>query len=58
MEIDLKKVEFGQISIERVAFSEPYIPENNATTTKNINVKFTYKDNCNLEFNTGNEEIK
>ena len=52
------KIGFGEISVERVSFSEPYIPENNATTSKKINAIFTQKDNCYLEFNIGMEEIK
>ena len=37
----LAKVEFGEIGIEKVSFSEPYIPEKNETTAKTIDVKFT-----------------
>ena len=51
------KVEFGEIGIEKVAFSEPYIPDNNSTS-KNISATFTLNENCNLEFNTGIDEIK
>ena len=34
------------------------ISENNETTAKIIDAKFTLKQDCSLEFNTGNEEIK
>jgi len=54
----LAKIEFGEIGIEKVSFSEPYIPEKNGTTSKTIDAKFTLKQDCSLEFNTGNEEIK
>jgi len=54
----LAKVEFGELGIEKVSFSEPYIPENNKTNSKTIDAKFTLKQDCSLEFNTGNEEIK
>ena len=54
----LAKVEFGEIGIEKVSFSEPYIPEKNETTAKTIDAKFTQKQDCSFEFNTPNEEIK
>ena len=37
------KVEFGQIGVEKVAFSEPYIPDEEATPQE-IPVKFDYID--------------
>jgi len=45
------KIEFGEISIERVSFSEPYIDYN--TTEKEYDIKFNLSEDCKLTFNTG-----
>ena len=54
----LAKIEFGEIGIEKISFSEPYIPEKNTTTSKKIDAKFSLKQDYSFEFNTGNEEIE
>jgi hypothetical protein len=54
----LAKVEFGEIGIEKISFSEPYINEENTTTSKNINATFNLKQDCSFEFSTGSEEIE
>ena len=51
------KIEFGEIGIEKVSFSEPYIPENNSTE-KTINAHFTLTKECNFKFNTEIDEIQ
>ena len=45
------KVEFAQIGIEKVGFSEPYIPDN--STEKEISLKFTPSEDCKLRFSSG-----
>ena len=43
------KIQFGQIGIEKIGFSEPYIESN--STEKEIDVKFQFNENCKLKFN-------
>ena len=50
------KVEFAQIGIEKVGFSEPYIPDN--STEKEISVKFTPSEDCKLRFNSNSSDIE
>ena len=50
------KVEFSEIGIENVGFSEPYIPENeDNSNNKEISAKFTLNGNCRLDYNTGSD---
>ena len=42
------KIEFGQIGIERISFSDPYIKKN--STEKEINVKLQFRENCKFKF--------
>ena len=52
----LAKVEFSEIGIENVGFSEPYIPENeDNSNNKEISAKFTLNGNCRLDYNTGSD---
>ena len=50
------KVEFAQIGIEQVGFSEPYIPDN--STEKEISLKFTPSEDCKLRFSSGSTDIE
>jgi C1A family cysteine protease len=50
------KIEFAQIGIEKVGFSEPYIPDN--STEKQIPIKFTPSDDCKLRFSSGSTDIE
>ena len=50
------KVEFAQIGIEKVGFSEPYIPDN--STEKEISLKFTPSEDCKLRFSSGSTDIE
>ena len=49
------KVEFAQVGIEKVGFSEPYIPNN--STEKEISLKFTPSEDCKFRF-TGSNDIE
>ena len=44
------KIEFGQVSIERIYFSEPYIQKK--TTEKEIGVNLILNEDCKFKFNT------
>ena len=44
------KIEFGQIGMERITFSEPYIRKN--TTEKEIGVNLMLGEDCRFTFNT------
>ena len=46
----LAKIEFGQIGVERITFSEPYIQSN--STEKEINVNLIINDECKFKFDT------
>ena len=47
------KIEFAEIGIENVAFSEPYIEdENNLSTGKDISTKMTIQGDCKLKYTT------
>ena len=46
----LAKIEFGQIGIERITFSEPYIDNN--STEKEINVNLILNEDCKFKFET------
>jgi cathepsin B len=48
------KIEFGQINIERIGFSEPYIAGNEEK--KDISVKLNLKEDCTLKY-TSNSNI-
>ena len=48
------KIEFAEIGIEDVYFSEPYIPTN--STEKEISVKFNINEDCRFRYNTGNND--
>lgn len=50
------KVEFTQMGIEKVGFSEPYIPDN--STVKDISLKFTLSDDCKFRFSSGSTNIE
>ena len=43
------KVEFGEINIENVAFSEPYIESEEDSEIKEISVKLSIRDDCRFE---------
>ena len=45
------KVEFGEIEIENVAFSEPYI-EADSTSAEDISAKMTLQDDCRITYLT------
>ena len=48
------KVEFSEIGIEKVGFSEPYIPKNDDTSNNDeISAKFTLNGDCRLKYETG-----
>ena len=50
------KVEFSEIGIENIGFSEPYIPENDDSSNNNeISAKFTLNEDCRLKYNTGSD---
>ena len=46
----LAKIEFGQIGLERITFSEPYIQSN--STEKEINVNLIINEECKFKFDT------
>ena len=46
----LAKIEFGQIGVERITFSEPYIQSN--STEKEINVNLIINEECKFKFDT------
>ena len=49
-------MEFSEIGLENVGFSEPYIPVNEeASNKKEISAKFTLNSDCRLEYNTGSD---
>ena len=50
------KVEFAQIGIEKVAFSEPYIPNN--STEQEISLKFIPSEDCKFRFNSGSIDME
>ena len=45
------KIEFGQIEIENVAFSEPYI-ETDSSNDKDISAKLILQDDCRIKYST------
>ena len=51
------KIEFGQIGIERVAFSEPYIPTNSTNSTEGtISVNIFVNEDCNMKFTSDSDD--
>ena len=44
------KIEFGQINIENIAFSEPYIEEEEDPEEKEISLKLNLRDDCRFEY--------
>ena len=48
------KVEFAEINIENVAFSEPYIPNN--STEKEFSTQMTLNGDCKITYNTGTDD--
>ena len=48
------KVEFAEIGIENVAFSEPYIPNN--STEKEFSTKLFFNEDCKFSYNTGADD--
>ena len=51
------KVEFAQINIENVAFSEPYI-ESDDTSVKQISAKMTVQEDCKISYTTDNNNYE
>ena len=53
----LMKVEFGQVQIENVAFSEPYLEE--GQTPKEIKLRYNrIKENCDLDITCDSDNLK
>ena len=50
------KIEFGEINIENVAFSEPYIESEEDSEIKEISVKLSIRDDCRFEYIGVNED--
>ena len=44
------KIEFGEINVENIAFSEPYIEEEEDLEEKDISVKLNLRDDCRFEY--------
>ena len=52
------KIEFGQINIENVGFSEPYIEEEDITPNKEISVTLTLNEDCKYTYITYDENYE
>ena len=50
------KIEFGEINIENVGFSEPYIENVEDTNEKEISVTLSLNEDCKFEFTTDDEK--
>ena len=50
------KIEFGEVNIENVAFSEPYIEAEEDQEIKNISVKLSLREDCRFEYTAENED--
>ena len=50
------KIEFGQINIENVVFSEPYIEAEEDPEEKEISVKLNLRDDCRFEYIVQNDD--
>ncbi len=50
------KIEFGQIGIERVAFSEPDTSTASTNSTSDISVNMILNEDCNMKFTTNSED--
>ena len=44
------KIEFGEINIENIAFSEPYIESEEDLEEKEISLKLNLRDDCRFEY--------
>ena len=51
------KIEFGEIEIENVAFSEPYI-ETESTSNEDISAKMTLEDDCRITYSTESNDYE
>ena len=50
------KIEFGEITIENIAFSEPYIESEEKNEEKSISIKLNLRDDCKYEYIYENED--
>jgi hypothetical protein len=51
------KIEFGELEIENVAFSEPYI-ESESTSNDDISAKMTLEDDCRITYSTESNDYE
>ena len=50
------KIKFGEINIENIAFSEPYIESEEKNEEKSISIKLNLRDDCKYEYIYENED--